>query len=241
MLFINTESGTVEKHKEHEALFRRGERAVCDLQTKGGSFGDVLKLMLRRWSGHPYCWMTALSAPAVAIAEAAVSLAHLLHVAQAVGSEDEVMRNFDSSDLLGVVLARDRLLVVFFEALLPVLHALTAALFRCGISVKGLADEAKAKFSDIDARQKRMSLEDMQFQHFIFVKAHVNRRIDNFCSWEDRQLRFIFRTLRIQGLALPAAAAALIVNYDVGLSIAVSDQESRPARSTRRYSCYALV
>ena len=92
--------------------------AICK-RRGGGSFGDVLKFMLRRWSGHPYCWMTALSASAVAIEEAAVSMAHFLHVAQAVGSEDEVMRISNSSDVLGVVLARNRLFAGFFEALLP--------------------------------------------------------------------------------------------------------------------------
>ena len=40
-------------HKEHDALFPRGERAVFGWQEMGDSLGDVLKLDLRRWSGNP--------------------------------------------------------------------------------------------------------------------------------------------------------------------------------------------
>mmetsp|Transcript_74881 Transcript_74881/g.229131 ORF Transcript_74881/g.229131 Transcript_74881/m.229131 type:complete len:625 (-) Transcript_74881:325-2199(-) len=153
----------------------------------------------------------------------------LLRAAMETGRESEFVGAFDSDDLLRAVWAADRVgfacpssvYIKPSQDALPALRMLDSSLFRCGVSVRGLAEQARTKFRVIctdGATQTPVTL----WPEGEWLRAHMNpdrfdRRLARWCAWEEQQWLLAFALFRTRGL-LPATAAARIADSIAGPS-----------------------
>jgi len=170
------------------------------LMTRGLTLDDMLKTILMQVTAkkkRTWCRRTH-----------GKRLSDLLHAAELSGREAELVRDFDSFDLERVdSIAGDSFDLERVDSIagcVPLrfgscpahcpsdlrasLRALAGALFRSGVSVRSISEQAKAKCG-------------MQMFH-----------IDKWCAWEERQWFLIMSTFGSRGLRLPDTVASLIAS-----------------------------
>ena len=214
------------------------ENHFCTLLSYGLSFHGMLKVVLRRVAEIDPFHFNALD-PNGDGSIGSAELTILLRTAQATGRDAELVGSFGSADLLRAILAADR---IPFECLIcdlfyprsrqvrPALRALAAALWRCGVSVRGLAEQAKTEFQHLCA-DPETQVPLFRDPNATWLRAQMdqdrfNRRVEKWCAWEEKQWRLIMRTFGQRGLGLPGAAAALIASCIAGRQY-VTSQTSR--------------
>lgn len=202
----------------------------------------LLKVTLRRLAGiYPYS-PNVLNPNSVGKKEH-TDLTHLLHASQAAGRETELVKKFDSMDLLRAVLAADRSGCQFtwkdpffgcsgFQAdFRQGLTALVNLLFNCGVSIRCLAQQAKTMFHELLTENLSETTPFSSSSPIGFwLRDQLNqerfdRRVDRWCRWEQHQWCLTASTFGNRGLRLPGTVAVLIADCIAGTE-AVSTQDA---------------
>lgn len=183
----------------------------------GLSLDVMLKVLLRRVAGIEPSSLHALWREGGYFADESRDLSWLVRTAQETGRDVELACGFDCIDLVRTILAAER---VAFKQLpevsngfktrssfaSPALRGLTALLFCGGVSVRGLAGQARTNFLDFYSDCRGGA------NQFAPNLNRCFRRLDQWCVWEEQQWRLTMDLFGERGRGLPLSAAALIAS-----------------------------